>query len=48
MLLNFTAYIEIILTQEYTVSFHIIEDAKKKAKKYRDARQACAKFSDKL
>ena len=40
MLLNFTAYNEVILLREYTVSFHIIKEANTKAKKYRDARQA--------
>ena len=32
-LLNFTAYNELILAQEYTVCFHIIEEVSKEANK---------------
>ena len=44
-LLNKTAYNELILAQEDTVCFHIIEEAKTKANKYGDARQAWMKLS---
>ena len=47
-LLNKTAYNEVILTQEDTVCFQIIEEAKTKADNYGDARQWQMKFSRKF
>ena len=43
-LLNFTAYNDLILAQEDTVCFHIVEEAKTKANKYRDTRLAWTNF----
>ena len=47
-LLNKTSYNELILAQEDAVCFYIVEDAKTKANKYTDARQACMKVSRKM
>ena len=48
MFLNFTAYNELILTQEDTVYFQTIEEVKKKDNTYRYARLAWTKLSRKL
>ena len=45
---NKTDYNELILTQEDTVCFHIFEEVKTKANKYRDTRQARMKLSRKF
>ena len=47
-LLNFTVYIEIILAQEDRVCFQIVEVAKTKDNKYREARLAWTKLSRKF
>ena len=43
--LNFTVYNDLILAQDDTVCFHIIEEAKTEANKCRDARLEWAKIS---
>ena len=47
-LLNFTAYNELILAQEYTLCFHIVEEANTKANIYEDTRLAWTKLSGKF
>ena len=47
-LLNFTAHNELILAQEDTVCFQIIEETNIKSNKYGDARQAWMKISRKF
>ena len=47
-LLNFTTYNNLILTQEETVFFHIVEESKTKANNYGYTRLAWTKLSRKL
>ena len=44
-LLNLTSYNELIVVQEDKVCFQIVEKAKTKSSKYRDAKQAWMKLS---